>query len=199
MSSEFDKATALEPLAPGVYRGNVPDHWQQGKGAFGGVVVGLLARAMTNLEDSRERTLRSLTSDLAAPLLAEEVRVEVSTLRRGSNMTFAEARLLQKGAIVARASASFGKGHSAAAPALRSELPKMPPWEAVPRVPVELGPVFAQHYEYRSTGPLPFTGGSEPVTAGWIREKTAPEVLDEAAIAGLLDAWWPTIFSVEQT
>jgi hypothetical protein len=59
-----------------------------------------------------------------------------------------------------------------------------------------MGPAFAQHYTYRSTGPLPFCGGTEAVTEGWVEERDAGP-LDPPAIMGLLDAWWPTIFSVE--
>lgn len=60
-----------------------------------------------------------------------------------------------------------------------------------------LAPVFTQRYEYRSTGPLPYTGGTDARAEGWIRERGAPTVRDEACIVGLLDAWWPAIFAVE--
>jgi hypothetical protein len=52
-------------------------------------------------------------------------------------------------------------------------------------------------YEFRSTGPLPFTGGTDPVAEGWVRERNPPAVLDEASIAGLLDSWWPTCLAIE--
>jgi hypothetical protein len=61
------------------------------------------------------------------------------------------------------------------------------------------GPVFAQHYEYRPTGPLPFQGGGQPVAAGFIRERSPLERLDASAIIGRLDAYWPTLFSIDST
>jgi acyl-CoA thioesterase len=42
----FDRATAIRTLSSGIFEGEVPDGWQQGRGAFGGLVFGLLARAM---------------------------------------------------------------------------------------------------------------------------------------------------------
>lgn len=64
-----------------------------------------------------------------------------------------------------------------------------------------LGPVFAAHYEYRSTGPLPFSGGTSAVTAGWVRDReTLPDArLDAPSVVALLDAWWPALFSVIDT
>jgi hypothetical protein len=187
-----------------VYTANIPDRWQQGKGAFGGVVIGILTRAILASERDRGRMLRTLTADLCAPALPGPVDVDVESLRRGVNMSFVGGRMTQDGVLIARASAALASPRSIAPSAIRSlppqpPPPKRPPWRDVPALPVEppIGPVFAQKYEYRSTGPLPFTGGSDPATDGWLREKATPSVLDEAAIVGMLDAWWPTVFSVE--
>ena len=43
-----------------------------------------------------------------------------------------------------------------------------------------LAPVFSQHFEYRNTGPAPFSGHAEATAAGWIRAKTAPPRMDSA-------------------
>jgi hypothetical protein len=58
-------------------------------------------------------------------------------------------------------------------------------------------PEFTQNYEYRSTGPLPFGEGPDAIAEGWLREKAALSVVDEAAIAGRLDAWWPTSRAID--
>lgn len=199
MSSEFERATAIQDDGDGGYTGDVPDLWQQGKGAFGGVVVGILTRAIVASEEDRGRRLRSLTADLCAPALPGPVEVRRASLRRGASVSFVEARLTQNGGLVAHASAALASARAISPAAIRPAPPKRVPWRDVPAVPVEppLGPVFARRYEYRSTGPLPFVGGAEAAAEGWIREKAAPSALDEAAIAGLLDAWWPTVFAVE--
>jgi acyl-CoA thioesterase len=205
--SVFEKVTAIQTTSTGdglQFGAEIPDHWQQGKGAFGGVVIGILARAIVASESEKARTLRSLTADLCAPALPGAVEISVTNLRRGTSMSFVDARMTQNGSLVARASAALASSRPIARSAIRALPPqplppRRPPWRDVPALPVEppLGPVFGQNYEYRSTGPLPFSGGKDPITDGWIREKVQPESLDEAAIVGLLDAWWPTVFSVE--
>jgi Thioesterase-like superfamily len=211
MTSEFERATAIHAVdgKTSVFTADIPDGWQQGKGAFGGIVVGILTRAIVTAESGsspapgvervQARPLRSLTADLCAPAMPGTAEVEVTTLRRGGSISFIDARLSQDGALVARASAALAAPRPVAPAAMRPASPKRPPWRDVQVIPVAppLGPVFAQKYEYRATGPLPFTGGNDPSAAGWLREKTTPEVLDEAAIAGLLDAWWPTVFAIE--
>jgi hypothetical protein len=202
MTSPFEQATAIQPTGEdesNLYEGNVPDQWQQGKGAFGGLVIGILARAILASESDRRRSLRSITADLCAPALPGPVEVHVATLRRGASVSFIDARLNQNGSIVARASAALGSARPIAPATIRSVAPKPPPWRDVSPLPVgpPAGPVFSQKYEYRSLGPLPFAGGSEPAAEGWLRERITPAVLDEAAVVGLLDAWWPTILAVE--
>ncbi len=201
MKSELEKATALRASddRAGEWTGNVPDRWQQGKGAFGGVVVGLLTRAIMASETDRTRTLRSLTADLCAPALSGPVVVRVSPLRRGASMSFVDARLEQDGVLVAHASAALASPRKLAPAAIRPVPPERVPWQDVAPIDVAppIGPVFADKYEYRPTGPLPFTAGKEPIAEGWIRERVAPSVIDEAAMAALLDAWWPTVLSVE--
>jgi hypothetical protein len=199
--SAFEDATTVERLRgeDGDFRAVIPDGWQQGKGAFGGVVVAILARALLASERDRNRTLRSLTADLCGPALPGEAIIQVTLLRRGASITFLDARLFQGEELVAHASASLAAPRPVAQPAISSVRPHAPPWHEVPVVPVEppVGPVFARNYEFRSTGPYPFSNGSEPVTAGWIRERDMPKAIDAPGIAGLLDAWWPTSFSVE--
>lgn len=203
MTSEFEKATAIHPSeeGPGEWIGNIPDRWQQGKGAFGGVVVGIMTRAIVAAEVDRARTLRSLTAELCAPALVGPIVVRVSSLRRGASMTFVEARLEQEGALVAHASAALASPRNIEPARIRPAAPTRTPWRDVAPIPVQapIGPVFADKYEYRSTGPLPFAAGPEAAAEGWIREAVAPSRIDEAVIAGLLDAWWPTVLALESS
>lgn len=199
MSSEFEKATAIEQTAPNTFLGRIPDEWQQGRGAFGGVAIGVLARALLASEADPARTLRSLTADLCAPLLPGSIELRVSTLRRGANVSFLDAQLHQAGALVAHANAVLATTRAVAPVAMAPTPPQPTPWREVATIPIEApsGPVFASKYEYRPTGPLPFSGGKDPVAEGWLREKSAPAYLDAAALIGLLDAWWPTCFAIE--
>lgn len=194
MTSPFERATRIEKASDGSFRANVPEGWQQAKGVFGGVVVGILTRAIVAAEDDAARSLRSLSASLCAPLMPGEAAVTVTSLRRGGSMSFVEARIVQEGVLVAHASAALAAPRAVEPLVIAPPSPPRVPWSDVPAAPVEppLGPVFAKHYEYRSTGPLPFGGGNDPGAEGWIREKVAPSVVDEAVVAGLLDAFWPT-------
>jgi hypothetical protein len=72
--------------------------------------------------------------------------------------------------------------------------PAMRPWREAPALErTLLIPTFTHHFEYRPTGPLPFSGG-EPGAAGWVRPRVTPAVRDEAWLVALVDAWWPALF-----
>ena len=76
--------------------------------------------------------------------------------------------------------------------------PEPPPalsWRDVPVLPMgpPLSPVFAQHLEYRSHGPLPFSGG-EALALGFIREREPPARYDVPLLVAMLDVWWPSLF-----
>ena len=201
MNRGFREASAVEG-ADGVFRAEVPEGWQQGRGAFGGLVLAMLARAMEKAEVEPARRLRSLSGELCAPLLPGRADIGVTTLRRGRGVTYLESRLAQEGGVAARASAAFAlaRGPSIAFRGGRAA-PEAAPWRDVPVIGIAppIGPVFATHYEYRSTGPLPFSGAAAPQTAGWVREQDAPAGahLDAAAVVALLDAWWPALFSID--
>jgi hypothetical protein len=209
--STFDMATALERTGGSEsessvrFLGSIPDGWQQGKGAFGGLVVGMMARAFVEAESDPSRVLRAVNADLLVAAPPGPVEVVVSVLRRGGSVSFLEAHLSQGDTLIARANGMLGAARAIdRSPAAGAQpLPPLEPqrsWTDAPVLPVEppLGPVFAQHYEYRSRGPLPFSGGATiPVATGWIRARTPPAKLDEAHIVGLLDAWWPTTLTVD--
>lgn len=199
MSSAFERATAIAPIGQGAFVTEIPDGWQQGKGAFGGVVVGLLARAMLRSEPDPARRLRSLSASLCAPLLTGPAEIRVAPLRRGGSVSFLDARVLQGGALVAHGSAAIASAREVPPTPMVPSPPTPPAWADVATIPVEppMGPVFARHYEYRSTGPLPLSRGSEARAEGWVREKSPRAALDAPSIAALLDAWWPTCLAVD--
>ena len=195
----FQRASSIEVVSDRLFRAHVPDGWQQGRGAFGGLVLGLLARAMVAVEADSTRRLRTLIGDICGPVMPGDVEISVEVLRRGAHLSNLDARLTQAGAVLARASATLGSARNVE---FTSRSPAAPPpleWAALPPLPIAppLGPVFAQHYEYRSPGPFPFSGSSEARIDAFIREKQATGPLDDAAVIALLDSVWPTLYSVE--
>ena len=198
--SSFEQASAIEPIAEQRFRAQIPDGWQQGRGAFGGLVLGVLARAMLAVETQPAYRLRALSGDICGPVMPGEATLSVEVLRRGKNLTNLDARLTQQGAVLARASAAIGAPRSVATQVRGlATPPTAESWEPLPVLPVEppIGPVFATHYEYRSSGPLPLSGGPEPRIDAFVREKQRDASLDAPAVIALLDSVWPTLYSAE--
>lgn len=187
----FSRASAVERIDEGRYRAQVPDGWQQGRGAFGGLGIGIAIRAME--AEERERPLRALTAELPAPLLPGEAEIRVSLLRRGNAMSTLEAHIVQSGETKLRASGVFGR---ARVEHTMDERVSVPDWRKVSAMPSgAMGPPFSRFFEYRVTGPLPFAGGSEPRVEGFTRpiEEGAP--WGAAEVAAMADAYWPALFS----
>jgi hypothetical protein len=197
---DFSIASRVAPNgAPGSFGAEVPDGWQQGRGAFGGLVLGTLARAMAACESDAGRPLRSLAGELFAPVLPGPAEVRVEPLRVGRGVSAYDARLAQNGEVRARASATFGRARRYERAWQPPEPDRGPAWGEVPVLAVRppLGPAFARFFEYRPTGPAVFGGGAEPVTSGWVRPRAPLAAWGAPEIIALADAWWPTSFSIE--
>ena len=80
MTSDLAQASAVEALGAGRFHGVVPDGWQQGRGAFGGLVLAALARAVEMSEPEKDRTLRSFNGEIAGPVLPGAVSYTHLTL-----------------------------------------------------------------------------------------------------------------------
>ena len=197
--SDFEAATAVERVGEGAFRAVIPDGWQQGRGAFGGVVLATLLRAILRAEPDPQRAARTLAGDICGPVLPGPADVQVRELRRGSNQSNFVAELSQGGAVLAIATAVLSKARPSSRQLTRASPPSPGDWQTAPLVPIAppMGPTFAQHYEYRFVGPWPFSSHPVPETGGWIRERTLPSQLDAPAIIGRLDAWYPTLYSIE--
>ena len=196
--SDFATASAVTPLAGERFSADIPDRWQQGRGAFGGLVLGTLLRAIEACEPDRARATRTLTGDLCGPVLPGRVAVDVRTLRRGNNQSNLAATLTQGDAILASATVVLSPPRKAeGARFAPAPPPPLAPWRDVPVIPLDAagGPVFTQNYEYRGLGGA-FVRG-DGVIDGWIRERTPLAQLDAPALIGRLDAWWPTLFALD--
>lgn len=198
MTTPFTRASAITPRGPLTFEATIPDGWQQGRGAFGGLVLAILLRAIEAAEPDTTRRTRSLSGDICAPVLPGLVTVEVTVLRRGRNLTNLDARMLQQGEVVARASAVVSEARAAHLPPTPDAPPPASDWSALDVLPLAppLAPVFTQHFAFRTTGALPFMGHDRAETAGFVAERATPPALDAPAIVGLLDAWWPAVLTV---
>ena len=201
MTNDFDDGSAVESLGDGRYLARIPDGWQQGRGAFGGLVLATLLRAVEHAEPEKERTLRSLSGEICAPVLVGDATIQVELLRRGAAVSYFDARLVQDGEVQARASVILGATRPFTSPVAARKPPAQLPWDQLASVAIgpPMAPVFTQHFEYRPTGAMPFVGGPEAAASGWLRERSARARFDACAVVGHLDAWWPAIYGVETT
>jgi hypothetical protein len=188
----FADASAVQHIDDHLYRAQIPDGWQQGRGAFGGLVLGVLLRAMESDEPEQRRSLRSLQGDLCGPVLAGPVDVRVRALRRGNNQSNLAAELTAPGSteVLAAATAVLSPPRTSHAHAGFLTPPPPSDWRALQAVPTP-GATFAQHYRYRDCG------STGEAVQGWIGEAMALDRLDAAAVIARLDAWWPTLFYLE--
>jgi acyl-CoA thioesterase len=189
-SMSFGQASLVEPAGEHRYRAQIPAGWEQGRGAFGGLVLGTLLRAIERDEPDAARVTRTLSGDICGPVKPGPADIRVRLLRRGNNQSNLAAELTQGGEVLATATAVLSP------PRVDQRhpgfLPPPPPadWRAHPAL-VSPGPSFALHYEYRDAG------SSERAIHSFIREREPPAVLDRPALIGRLDAWWPTLFQLE--
>ncbi len=202
MSDSFREATNVERMGEGSFRAIIPDGWQQGRGAFGGVVFGVLLRAAQASEGDLGRVARTFSADVAGPVSPGLATVLVRVLRRGRSQTNLQAELVQGDQVLASALCTLSAprpGHADVA----GRGTAVPPveagrdWRELPIFPIAppIGPVFAQHYEYRCVDAFPFAAGPLPVSAGFVRERSARGELDAPALTALLDSFWPALYS----
>ncbi len=194
----LDELFDVPPLTGGRATIDVPDRWQQGRGAFGGLVTGIAIRALEQV--APDRPLRSLTAELCGPLQAGDADVVVEILRAGNAVTTAAVRLVQHGEVQAHGVGVLGK-HRIAATHTHIAPPQAlaTSWRDVPAVPLtSFTPAFAEHAELRLIGPLPFAGGTEARLEGWVRWKQPGTRRDAAFLAACCDSYWPARFSIER-
>lgn len=190
--SSFESAICLTPLAAdppsAAYGWTVPDGWQQGRGAFGGLPIGAMVGAV-ELTD-RERTIRAVSIQLAGPALVGAHTVHVTPLRIGTRMsTWSVVIVDAKGAAVASGSVITGIPRSDDQASGAVAMPAAPESAAVPIVETPPPfPTFTQHLTFAPAAGFPMSG-QLPETMGWIgfRDPVTPTA---ASLLALVDGWY---------
>lgn len=191
--TDFATLSAVVPIGDGKFAIDVPDGWQQGRGAYGGYGIACLTRALETVESTSERPLRSLNAELCAPLMPGRAEISIEVLRRGSGMTTVLARTVQEGTVVAHATALLGRARTGqpydglSAPNFQQPYVVMPqegPW-----------PRFTRFFEFRIVGAVPFSGSDAAQVETWVRMREPGKTFDTPQLVALADATWPAIFS----
>jgi len=187
-------------------RWEVPDTWQQGKGAWGGLPIRRMVEAVVEHEQS-DREVRSITAQIPEPVLVGKHHVKTTLVRSGSGMSMWQVEIVRQegNLIVVRGQVVTGvdKQLELDPPAATWGIacaPTISRHEDVPIAPVgpPFGPVFTQHLEYRPVTPLP-TMGDKALVHGWINIPQRTETgshWNAAQLLSIVDAWWPAPFTL---
>lgn len=194
--SSLTTVTTPTRLDESRFQADIPDGWQQGRGAFGGLVVGNLVRAIEAFDGAPALSLRALTAELCGPVQPGPALITATRLRTGTGVSTIAVALEQGGEILAHAVGVRGKTRSEDTDFSHVEAPVLPPWRSVEPIFVAppLGPVFAANFEFRVSGPPPYSS-SEAVASGWIRPRDPGPARDAAFIAACADVFWPAVMA----
>ena len=187
----LDADTALEPLTPTRWRGEISERWWVVRGPFGGYVATFLMRAMVAAVDDPARRPRSLTIHYVEAPTADPVEICAVVERAGRSATTVSLRLEQHGRPVALALGSCATWRDGE-PEWTEPAPEAPPPEECERLErVDPVPGFHDRFEIRPVGPVMGNGARN---LAWLR-LDPPEPLDHLALTALSDGWMPAAFS----
>lgn len=105
--SEFDADTAVKRQASGQYQAEVTAAWNIMTVPNGGYLLSIVARALR--DHLAHPDPFSVTGHFMLPVTPGMVSIEISTLKQGKAVSFAEAKLLQAGQEKIRVTAAFGE------------------------------------------------------------------------------------------
>lgn len=189
---DLDPTLTPVPVGPGTYALHIPEGWQQGRGAYGGLVIGAMVRAALHADPDPARPVRTVDAHLLGPVVAGPATLRATPLRAGSKVAASRVVVEQGGEVRAQATVVRGRDRPNFPDWIQLEAPRPPAWTEVPELvmPLELAPPFVRAFEFRPRGPLPYTGGEAAWSEGWIRERPRARLRDAGWLAALADAWW---------
>jgi len=183
---------------------HVPAGWAQGRGAWGGLGVGMAVRTAESADhllpqggegsDSPGRIVREVSVDMLGPVPVGASPVRATPLRVGSGTSAWHVVVGEEPDVLVSANVVLGRARGGDQPTMvdaRLTPPVSPPWSEVPAVPLAppLAPDFTERLEFRCLTGLPYQGRVEDVVC-WVR-MPEPEPVDSALALGLVDALWP--------
>jgi acyl-CoA thioesterase len=193
-ATAFDRATAVSPVRPGVWRAVCDSAWSAPRGPNGGYLAAIVLQAMVARLADPAREARSLTLHYLRPPADGEVHVEVAVERAGRSVSSLSARLSQDGRLCVLALGAFAMDFTSAAD-YAPVAPSVPPAEEVePWGPFDGAPPISHRMAFRpALGAPPFSAAPEALTGGWM-QFAEPRATDAAALAMYADAWLPAPF-----
>jgi acyl-CoA thioesterase len=179
-----------------------PD-WNQGRGAYGGLVTAVVVDAVRQIIDPRRR-LRALSLSFCAPAKPGPATVTTRLVREGALVSTVGAEVVGEGGMIASALVTCAAPRvlpddvRGAATVRRVTMPEAPSPADVEPLPVDmpLMPTFMRHLEWRfALGDPPGSSGESRVGV-WLRfREPGVTIVDEAVAVALLDALPPALLS----
>lgn len=181
----------------------VEDGWQQGRGAYGGLVIGVMVRAAELAVNDASRAVRSVSAELCGPVVVGVARVGVELLRSGSGMTTVAVRVVQletgtdgqsQMAVQAHAVVILGKVRVKDSAWNELTPPLATHWTdtvALPSLPMM--PAFANQFEYRPFGDPPYAEAEQAQAIAWIQPRENMSQSSAAWVVAMSDVVWPSM------
>lgn len=203
-NQSYEAATKITPTSDSTATWSTPNGWQQGRGAWGGLVIAAALNAATTSLNDSARPLRQVMCSIMAPVTVGLQTLTTQILRAGSASTVAKTELTDEaGQTCVVAVATFGADRVPdASPPYQQwgevSCPDVPPFDDVAELPSipELMPTFFKHIEFRPVAGWPTSGAQS--TKGWLAPRGGAGAKNATAplLFGLVDAWWPCALSI---
>lgn len=165
---------------------SIPEDWLQGRSAFGGLQIALVARALRDVVP--QVPLRSLQVTFMSPVPAGPMHIRANILRSGKSATHVEARIVDGEQTLCIVIAIYG----ASRPSQVARVPQQPQVDCdKPQVfPYIDGvfPSFTQHFDMRLLrGGLPYSGSTQAQQVLALGFKHETGAADETHVLALAD------------
>ena len=176
----------------------IPASWANGRAAFGGLVAAMVYEVM-RLQVPDGRPLRSLAITFVGPVEpGVPASFEAQVLREGRAVSQVLGKAMQNGQIAALVQGSFGASRPSQISVIGEQAPPIKPVAECPELPYlkNLTPELIQHLAMRwAVGGMPFSNNPSREMSGWVRlrDESLDEVLSEAHLLALVDAWPPAV------
>lgn len=174
-----------------------PECWHQGRGVFGGLIVGAMVKALE--ESNPDRPLRSFNAEMCGPVLPGKATLTLEVFREGSAVTTIEVRIVQNGTVQACGIGVLGKERPVNHHVGLLQKPDMPSWKDVLVLDLQNGPsYFSQWFEYRPAYGTIFSKQAAELGL-WIRPRNTAQKCDSALLAACTDASYPAFWVSEDS
>lgn len=176
---------------------SISEGWGQGRSIFGGLTAALILTHIGSKVDLSGRDLRTANIHFCGATIAGvESEFRHRVLSNGKSVLQVEGQLLQNGEVKTEIIVCYAKQRVSS---INIDLPAK-----VFPVPLQdtskmqfskgMGPEFLQYFDLRYTNKnIPFSGSDNSLITGWMGFADPSEVLNDATILALIDAWPPAI------